>query len=485
MEEHPYQQYFQVLPCYLTVQDREFRIIDANLRFQNDFGEVAGRYCYQVYKHRSERCEECPVDRTFRDGRRHGSEETVKTLDGREISVIVYTTPVRNREGEITAVMEMSTDITEIKLLQKRLRESQERYQLLFDQVPCYISIQDRELNIIEANRLFKENFGDLLGCKCYEVYKHRTEECSPCAVQDTFDDGEVHHSEEVVTTRDGRQVNTLIYTAPLRDASGRIQSVMEMSTDITRIRELQSQLASLGMLISSVSHGVKGLLNSLDGGVYLVNSGMKKNDQQRISQGWEMVQRNLGKIKSLIFDILYYAKERELEWEPLSAREVAEEVCGFMEDKARQQGVEIKREFDPAAGEFEADAQAIRSLLVNLVENCLDACRVDDRKDSHQVRFACAGDEQSVTFQVADNGLGMDRETRDKAFSLFYSTKGAQGTGLGLFIAKQIVARHGGQIQLESDYGMGTCFTIRLPRKAPAEVGLNSRAELEEPGLS
>ena len=78
--ELPYQQYFEAMPCYLSVQDRDFRIIQANRRFRNDFGDFEGRYCYQVYKHRSEKCEVCPVDRTFRDGQSHGSEEVVKAL---------------------------------------------------------------------------------------------------------------------------------------------------------------------------------------------------------------------------------------------------------------------------------------------------------------------------------------------------------------------------------------------------------------------
>ena len=95
--EHRFQKYFEALPCYLTVQDAEFRIVDANERFRKDFGDWEGRYCYQVYKHRSEKCEVCPVERVFHDGHTHRSEELVKPLDGREVSVVVEATPIRNR----------------------------------------------------------------------------------------------------------------------------------------------------------------------------------------------------------------------------------------------------------------------------------------------------------------------------------------------------------------------------------------------------
>lgn len=468
--EHAYEHYFKAMPCYLTVQGRDFRIIEANDRFRKDFGDFEGRYCYQVYKHRSEQCEVCPVARTFRDGQRHGSEEKVKCADGREVSVIVYTTPILNDEGEITAVMEMSTDITELKLLQERLRESQERYRLIFDEVPCYISIQDQDLNIIEANRRFKEDFGDLLGCKCFEVYKHRTEECFPCAVQSTFKDGLLHRSEEVVTANSGEQVNTLVSTAPIRNSDGDVTSVMEMSADITEIRKLQSKLTSLGLLIGSISHGIKGLLNSLDGGVYLVNSGMEKDDQGRVRKGWEMVQRNTARIRSMVLDILYYAKDREPDWEPISAVRAIEEVAGLMEAKAKEKGIEFRRNFDEAAGEFEGDAKGIRSLLVNLVENSLDACSEAQDKEGSFVAVGLKGHDDCVEFEIIDNGTGMERETREKAFSLFFSSKGVEGTGLGLFISNKIALAHGGEIKLESEVDEGTRFVVKIPRTRPKE---------------
>ena len=72
--------------------------------------------------------------------------------------------------------MEMSTDVTHIKRLEDQLRHSHQRYRDLFEEVPCYISIQDPELHVIEMNRAFREDFGSALGCKCYEVYKHRKE---------------------------------------------------------------------------------------------------------------------------------------------------------------------------------------------------------------------------------------------------------------------------------------------------------------------
>jgi len=463
-----YKQFFEVMPAYLTILDPDLRIIAANQRFRKDFGEFEGRYCYQINRHRSERCEQCPAERTFRDGLRHGIEEQFKNLSGQEVSLIVYTTPIRNEGGEITAVMKMATDITEIKLLQNQLRESRERYRQLFEEVPCYITIQDRDLHIIEANRQFREDFGDVLGCKCYQVYMHRTEECLPCAVKQTFQDGQVHQIEEVVTSRDGQQMNVLVYAAPIRDGGGEIISVIEMSTNISQIRQLQSQLTSLGLVISSISHGIKGLLTSLDGGIYLVNSGLEKGNQERVKQGWQMVERNVARIKTMVLDLLYYAKDRDpdLEWIPTLM--VAEEVCELMQGKAKEYGIDFQCALDPGAGHFAVDAKAIRSLLVNLIENALDACRVDKKKSKHQIKIRLQGYPKFVEFEVYDNGIGMDQETRERAFSLFFSSKAGDGTGLGLFISNKIAQAHGGEIKLESELNKGTRVTVQLPRKGP-----------------
>jgi len=470
--QDPYRQYFDRLPCYVSVQDREFRILDANERFRKDFGEIEGRHCYQVYKHRSEKCEVCPVDETFWDGACHRREERVKCLDGREVSVLVETTPIYDASGGIAAVMEMSTDVTHIKRLEKQLRQSQKRYQVLFEEVPCYISIQDRELRMIEMNRAFREDFGSALGalgCKCYEVYKHRTEPCVPCPVQDTFEDGEVHFREEVVRSLKGEEINVLVTTAPIRDGNGRIVSVMEMSTNITELRKLESHLTSLGLLIGSVSHSLKGLLNGLAGGMYLVDTGFKKDKPDRVRQGWEIVQRNVARIRGTVSDILYYAKDREPVWETVSAAALAEEVCGLVQPRAAELGVRLTSELDPEAGDFEGDPRALRSLLVNLLENSLDACRLDGKKAEHEVALRLSAPPDHVEYEIADNGVGMDRETRDKAFSLFFSSKGMEGTGLGLFVANRIAQAHGGTIELESQPGVGTRFVVKLPWKRPA----------------
>lgn len=479
----PYSACFDAMPGYLTVLDQDLRILDANAHYRRDFGDPDGRFCYQVSKRRPEKCERCLAEKAFRDGRNHSGIEQIHCLDGRAVSVLVNTTPIRDDSGKVVAVMTMSTDITDLKLMQDQLRDSKQRYRMLFEEVPCYITIQDRDLRIVDANRRFREDFDESsLGCHCYQAYKHRDETCVKCPVLMTFADGQVHRSEEVVTSLSGEQQNVLVYTTPIRDPEGRIQYVMEMSTNITSIRRLQSQLESVGMLISSISHGIKGLLTGLDGGMYLVNSGMKTDNPARLQKGWEMVQRNVERIRGQVLNILYYAKERIPDWEVVQVADLAQEVQGLITPKAADLEIAFSVDVDPEVGEFEVDRNAIRSLLVNLLENSLDACRVDRAKEAHQVSFRVTGRENSVRFEITDNGIGMDEETRDKAFSLFYSSKGMEGTGLGLFIANNITQNHGGHVHVDSELGRGTTFLVDIPRERQPKTHEDKPRPLPQP---
>jgi PAS domain S-box-containing protein len=469
--ESVYHRYWEEMPCYLSVHDRDFRIIDGNRRFREDFGERIGQYCYKVYKGRDDVCPNCPVEATFADGQNHPSEQLLTTKDGREVPVMVHTTPITNETGDVVAVMEMHTDIGEVKRLQTLLQRSQERLAQLFEEVPCFITVQGPDRIIQHANRRFRETFGDPVGENCFKMYKHRDEQCLVCPMQQTFDDGQAREHEEILFTKDGEKLNALCTTAPLRNAEGEVEAVIEMCIDITQIRELQSQLASIGLLVGSISHGIKGLLTGLDGGIYMVNSGFAKDRPERIEKGWEMVQRNVERIRSMVLDILYYAKDRELIVEDVDLDGIISDFRAGLEKKASDADTEVRISLAEDTGVFAGDPQAIRAMLLNLLENSLDACRMDKEKSDHWIRLDVRREAPWIVIEVEDNGLGMDQETREKIFSLFFSSKGIKGTGLGLFISNKIVDKHGGTIEVDSEQGRGTKFIVRLPLDAKPSI--------------
>ena len=201
------------------------------------------------------------------------------------------------------------------------------------------------------------------------------------------------------------------------------------------------------------------------------MNSGYQKNDPQRVEKGWTMVKRNVDRVRAMVLDILYYAKDREPDLQCVSVSDIVSDISETMENKARELGVEFIAECSPDVGEFEADAKAIRSMLANILENSLDACRIDKKPEKHRVVFGMRRSNQHMHFEIDDNGIGMDRETQEKIFSLFFSSKAAEGTGLGLFISNKIAQQHGGRIDVDSRAGVGTHFTIHLPLEKPAST--------------
>ena len=234
---------------------------------------------------------------------------------------------------------------------------------------------------------------------------------------------------------------------------------------------ELQDHLSSLGLMIGSISHGIKGLLTGLDGGMYLVESGFSKENQDQIKEGWETVKLMVDRIRKMVLDILYYAKERDLRWERVDPLSFAEDLAATFAPKAKNQDIEFVQEFDETVGEFEIDAGYIHSALTNILENAVDACTKDADKTYHKIVFGVRQEANHVIFAVFDNGVGMDPDTVSKLFTPFFSSKGRRGTGLGLFISHKIVRQHGGEILVKSTPGQGTLFTIKIPKTLPESV--------------
>ena len=377
-------------------------------------------------------------------------------------------------------------DRIKIRNYERKLEAAQKNYlnsQQFFDEMPCYISVQDANFRITRTNKWFKKDFGDQLGSRCYSVYKHRTEPCRPCPVMKTFKDGQYYQTEEVVTSKRGEQFNIFTWTAPIYDSKGEIREVMEMSTNITQIRKLQDNLTSLGLMIGSMSHGIRGMLMGLDGGIYRLESGLKKDDKEKMYDAIEVVKDLAERIKKMVIDILYYTKEREVNSVQTNADSFVKDVLKLVSPKAEKYNIELIYKSEFLSDHFEIDTETMSSALVNIIENSIDACLYDNsKKEKYYVELNLNGDKDNITLSVTDNGIGMDQETRENIFSLFFSSKGHRGTGLGLFIANQIVEKHGGRIEVKSNPGEGSTFKISIPRILTEKLNKNNNAPVEIP---
>jgi signal transduction histidine kinase len=198
---------------------------------------------------------------------------------------------------------------------------------------------------------------------------------------------------------------------------------------------------------------------------MYLVESGFSKENREQVKEGWDIVKLVVSRIRGMVLDILYYAKHRDLKWEQVNVLSFAEDVAFTIEPKIRIQNIELIRKFDPSMGEFEVDPGIVRSALINILENAIDACTEDKSERPHKITFGVIQDKNHIIFDVYDNGTGMDKETRDNLFTLFFSSKGNKGTGLGLFISNRIIQQHGGVIKVDTALGKGSHFRILMPK--------------------
>ena len=257
-----------------------------------------------------------------------------------------------------------------------------------------------------------------------------------------------------------------------------------EVDERVSQIRRLEQELikserlAAIGQTVASLGHYMKNILFGLKGGFYLVNTSSRDNEADSLKTGWDMLERNMGRISDLVLDLLEYSRDREPEYESYSPNEIVNEVCELMKAKAKEHDIEIVKELAPSLGEVFLDPKDLHRCLLNLVSNAVDACVFDSSEGKRwavQVRTILEHD-STLRFDISDNGCGMDEEVKKKLFTTFFSTKEGRGTGLGLLIAQKIVQEHEGTVSVESEPGKGSTFTIRLPCRDAATRGAPGR---------
>jgi signal transduction histidine kinase len=246
---------------------------------------------------------------------------------------------------------------------------------------------------------------------------------------------------------------------------------------DLREIKRLEAELlaaerlAAIGQTVAGLAHCIKNILHGFKGGSYLVNVGIDKNNDDKLKNGWQMIQRNIQRTSDLVLDLLSYSKEREPEAQPCLPNEIAGDVCDLLRDRGEDYDVEIIKDFSPDVGEVILDPRTLHRSLMNLVTNALDACIFDENLNKrHEVRVATRMEGDSIRFVVVDNGQGMSEEVQERLFSSFFSTKGAKGTGLGLLVTRKLIEEHGGSIRFESEEGKGTTFTMTFPALSTAQ---------------
>ena len=225
-------------------------------------------------------------------------------------------------------------------------------------------------------------------------------------------------------------------------------------------------RLAVVGQTVAGLAHAIKNVAGGLSGGAFVLEKGIKLDNQTYLRQGWDMVKKNVDRIKNMSLDLLNYAKEREPAWQLCNPNQPAQEVYDLMRTQSQKYGIDLQLELNGDVTEVWLDPEGIHRCLLNLVTNALDACL--ELSCSHKSGKVIIRSRKikgwAVEYQVEDNGCGMEKAVKDKIFQVFFSTKGSRGTGLGLMITKKIIDEHKGSIDIESQKEKGSIISIRLP---------------------
>jgi len=468
----PRKSMFKQIPLSIAVIDRSFRIVEVNRRFEKEFGNWRGENCLRLHKRRINGGFRALASKTFKDGRTRVSQEERQDAQGEAHHYMVYLSPFKDEKGEIPYLVELSIDITDRVNLEKE-------YRLLFDHVPCFVSVLDDSFRVVEANELFRKTFSREGAQYCYEMYKGRDTVCPKCPAVRVFKTKKTCTSLQVGLDKEGNKTHYMVTASPFRIQGDRVDRVIEMAHNVSDIMRLQEQIkrieqekldaerfAAVGQTVAGLAHGIKNILMGLEGGIYVVNSGLSRGDMELMANGWNMLQTNIKKTSTVVKEYLQFARGAEIKVDLANPAHIAAEVTDLYRDAAQRSGIELVSQIKDNLREAPLDHEGIHSCLANLVSNAIDACNMSDKK-SKKITLSCLERNGTIVYEVKDNGTGMDYEVKKKLFTNFFTTKASgQGTGLGLLVTRRIIHEHGGKIGFESAYGKGSLFRIELPRK-------------------
>jgi signal transduction histidine kinase len=220
-------------------------------------------------------------------------------------------------------------------------------------------------------------------------------------------------------------------------------------------------RLAATGETVAYLSHHIKNILQALDGGVDVVEAGIKRDDLPKAKVAWPIVRRNLDRINELILNMLAFSKNRQPLLEDINVNHILGECVELLTPRADARGIAIISDLDELPP-IPADAAGLHQAFLNLLNNALGA--VADLTGLITVASGFDPTSGNVTVSVADNGTGIPDDKLDSIFTPFFSAKGQEGTGLGLAVAQKVISEHGGKIDLATKVGEGTTFTVVLP---------------------
>jgi len=221
-----------------------------------------------------------------------------------------------------------------------------------------------------------------------------------------------------------------------------------------------------VGVLASGLAHEIRNPLSAMNMNLQMLEEELSLSPEFERSEHRELLEQSkaeIQRLEQLVTNFLAFARPSPPKLESVDLNEIVARTARFVDAEFRAAEVELALELDPALPAIQIDPTQFRQALLNLVVNARQVLGPGGRV----VVRTLSKDPDAAIVEVQDDGPGIPDDLRGRVFEVFYSTRGG-GSGLGLPIARQIVERHGGRLELESEIGRGTLFRIRLTRNPP-----------------
>jgi two-component system, NtrC family, sensor kinase len=246
-----------------------------------------------------------------------------------------------------------------------------------------------------------------------------------------------------------------------LSTACGHAAMAMLTAT-LTKTRLQHERLAAMGETVASISHSVKNMLQGLRSGAGAINLALGRGDLELAREGWPILARNLDRVYALTFNMLAWSRTSTPEISFVQIEPIVEDAIALVRGASERRTIALKTEVEPDLPPVPIDQTAILQVLLNVLNNAIDACA--SKTGVVTLAVEITNDANSLQITVADNGCGLDAESKENAFVAFHTTKGQRGTGLGLAVARKVILEHKGAITLIDTKEGGAICTITLP---------------------
>ena len=476
-QRNEYQNLFERVPCIITVQDRNYKLIRYNKEFYEKFKPQAGDTCYAAYKGRKEKCVICPVERTFEDGLSHFSEERGVNKDGTPTHWIVNTSPIKDENGEIVAAMEMSLDVTQTKILEEELEKSEKKYYAIFDNIPNPVFVLDMDtLEILDCNTSVEGIYGytkeEMIEKSFLELFRKEEQDHYRELIKTTSVINQVRH-----LNKNGGSLFVNIRISPSEYPGEKVYLVT--TSDITQRLQTEQQLiqaskmATLGEMATGVAHELNQPLSVIKTASQFFMKKIRKKEKIEDDILFEMTEEidaYVDRATKIINHMRQFGRKSDITLEKVQVNTMLKKAFEILGQQLKVRGIEVVWDLEENLPLVMADSDRLEQVFINLLINARDA--IDDRwqsqpsqKGNKKITLKTRSAVRDITVEISDTGGGIPRPILERIFEPFYTTKKVgQGTGLGLSISYGIIKDCKGSIRAVSHKNEGASFIIKFP---------------------